>query len=309
METAALAAFAAACVTVITLKRRAAGPAPSSNLGGPLVPVGNTEHDVRRKAALAFARALDHTSNVKIIQNKSFDIDKTIFHSLTGDFRKAMSVKFGQIPDFSEDRAKEIKAAYSRASKTICPVVNIETSITQFMNEDCDFKMEHADGSFKDHLAFFMDYCNAYYPNHSPRVGLLHSIMGVGTNFFPMTKEKIPKLFSMLTPEEITHIQSFPSILRLVFATNLMQQLTAVYTEKVRLLESPRGRTRATRPTPTLARASSPGGTRAWPVCSQRAGVSLERIDFHRVIDNKRVRRRPDCCLPCLASPLSLLLA
>lgn len=36
--------------------------------------------------------------------------------------------------------------------------------------------MEHADGSFLEHLVFCHDYAARYYPEHSPNVALLHSL-------------------------------------------------------------------------------------------------------------------------------------
>ena len=50
----------------------------------------------------------------------------------------------------------------------------------------CQVKAEHADGSFMDHLLFCHDYCAVHFKGHSPRVLLLHSILGVGTNIFPI---------------------------------------------------------------------------------------------------------------------------
>ncbi|KAH8092444.1 hypothetical protein JL720_5417 [Aureococcus anophagefferens] len=47
--------------------------------------------------------------------------------------------------------------------------------LLQFMNEDCDFAMEHADGSFMDHLQFCSSTGRAL-PGESPNVLLLHSV-------------------------------------------------------------------------------------------------------------------------------------
>ena len=38
------------------------------------------------------------------------------------------------------------------------------------MEHECDFKCEHADGSFMDHLYFCVDYCRLHYSKQSPRV-------------------------------------------------------------------------------------------------------------------------------------------
>ena len=36
------------------------------------------------------------------------------------------------------------------------------------MLTECDFSMEHADGTFIEHLLFCHDYADAHYPEHSP---------------------------------------------------------------------------------------------------------------------------------------------
>ena len=68
------------------------------------------------------------------------------------------------------------------------------SSLFHFMFTECDFSIEHADGSFLDHLHFCHDYTAVHFSSASPRVMLLHSIMGVGTNCFPMGIEKLPTL-------------------------------------------------------------------------------------------------------------------
>jgi len=95
------------------------------------------------------------------------------------------------------------------------------------MQQDCNFAMEHADGSFMDHLRFCYEYSYQHFRQHSPRVLFLHSIMGVGTNFFPMEVSKIPKLKGLLTEFEYTHIEAFPSVLRLVNTKNLLAELSS----------------------------------------------------------------------------------
>jgi tetratricopeptide (TPR) repeat protein len=54
---------------------------------------------------------------------------------------------------------------------------------------------------------------------------LLHSILGTGTNTFAMTAKKIPVLRPLMTPWEWTHVQAFPSVLRLLYAGPLRQEL------------------------------------------------------------------------------------
>jgi hypothetical protein len=93
------------------------------------------------------------------------------------------------------------------------------------MIEECDFDVEHADGSFLDHLYFCYEYTHHHLPNRSALVMLLHSILGTGTNTFAMEAEKIPLLQSLVTKEEWLHIESFPSILRLLYEGKLTEQL------------------------------------------------------------------------------------
>ncbi|CAE7234232.1 ANK3 [Symbiodinium pilosum] len=85
--------------------------------------------------------------------------------------------------------------------------------------------MEHADGSFLDHLQFCYEYCAAHFEGHSPRVLFLHSIMGVGTNYFPMKLDLVPKLQTLVSDEEFKHIEAFPSILRLMLHFDFIQEL------------------------------------------------------------------------------------
>mmetsp|Transcript_9493 Transcript_9493/g.12411 ORF Transcript_9493/g.12411 Transcript_9493/m.12411 type:complete len:92 (+) Transcript_9493:2-277(+) len=82
-----------------------------------------------------------------------------------------------------------------------------------------------------DHLYFVADYGYVHYKEVSPRVLFLHSIMGVGTNIFPMDAEKIPKLKSMLTSFEYKHIAAFPSFIRLITHNKLLPELTKRITE------------------------------------------------------------------------------
>ncbi len=93
------------------------------------------------------------------------------------------------------------------------------------MVEACDFSMEHADGSFLEHLVFCHHYAARHYPVHSPNVALLHSILGTATNTFPMEVGKLPALMALLTEFEARHVQAFPSILRLLYNGELLPEL------------------------------------------------------------------------------------
>jgi hypothetical protein len=47
----------------------------------------------------------------------------------------------------------------------------------------------------------------------------------VGTNFFPMDANKLPKLKKLLTPHEWTHTEAFPSILRLLLKDDCIVEM------------------------------------------------------------------------------------
>jgi hypothetical protein len=87
--------------------------------------------------------------------------------------------------------------------------------------------MEHADGTFLEHLVFCHDYAARHYPEHSPNVALLHSILGTATNTFAMEASKIPALKELLTDFEALHVEVFPSTLRLFYDGDLLDELEA----------------------------------------------------------------------------------
>lgn len=90
-----------------------------------------------------------------------------------------------------------------------------DQALMEFMSTQCNFLMEHADGSFMDHLQFCYEYSHAHFKGHSPRVMLLHSILGAATNQFPMPVDKLDNLEKLVTEEEMVHINAFPSVARL----------------------------------------------------------------------------------------------
>ncbi|MEM1418024.1 MAG: hypothetical protein AAGH15_24220, partial [Myxococcota bacterium] len=92
---------------------------------------------------------------------------------------------------------------------------------------ECDFSMEHADGTFLEHLTFCHDYAAKHYPGHSPSIALLHSILGAATNTFPMEVAKLPMLKERLTEAEALQIEVFPSMLRLLYDQGLLAELEA----------------------------------------------------------------------------------
>lgn len=208
--------------------------------------------DIRRMAQITFGRATDHAGEVVMMPNLSFDISKTIFHSLEGVVPRAViGARLAITPFWSDKAALRI----TRGFESVPAAPRHEQPLLDFMQIDCNFAMEHADGSFMDHLKFCFEYSFAHYKERSPRVLLLHSIMGVGTNFFPMEASKIPQLQALVSDFEFQQIAAFPSVLRLLYAGDFLRELEGL---------------------------------------DSAALNGLERIIFHRVIDNERMEMRGD---------------
>jgi hypothetical protein len=89
-------------------------------------------------------------------------------------------------------------------------------------------------------------YSAAHFTTQSPRILLLHSILGVASNYFAMRAGQIPKLRSLVSAHEFEHIEAFPSVLRLLVIDELLTALQHGVT----------------------------------------AGLQLRRLTFFRVIDN-----------------------
>jgi len=180
--------------------------------------------DLRRKCQIAFAKTTDHSGEVVVVEQQGFSLAKTIFRNVPGLLaRTVLKSKVGIDLYWSDDATERITLGFSlvpRAPKHEQPLID-------FMNTDCNFAMEHADGHFMDHLRFCYEYCAVHYKAVSARVLFLHSILGVGTNFFPMSADKIPKLQTIVTPTEFIQLESFPSILRLLITHDFLAELRA----------------------------------------------------------------------------------
>lgn len=183
------------------------------------------EPSLQRKAAIALGAAVDHRGEVKVTPIPKFDLDRTIFTTLEGRIpRFVMRTRIAKEPHWSERAAQEIESAYRSAdAKSALPA--IDPALLRFMVEECDFDVEHADGSFLDHLYFCFEYSALHYPEHSPLVMLLHSILGTGTNTFAMPAEKIPALRALMSEFDWKHVEAFPSILRLLYDLPLRAEL------------------------------------------------------------------------------------
>ena len=185
------------------------------------------EANFQRKAAIAHGGVLDHAGKVTVEPIDDFDLDRTIFQTLEGRVpRYVMRKRVGKEVTWADDAARSVQQAYDEAQSGF-ELPPVDPELIQFLVDECDFDVEHADGSFLDHLYFCYEYSARHYPEHSPLVMLLHSILGTGTNTFAMEASKIPALRELITPFEWTHTEAFPSILRLLYAGTLRQELRA----------------------------------------------------------------------------------
>ncbi len=180
--------------------------------------------NLQRKAAIAGGGAFDHAGRVTVERMANFDMGRTIFGALQGLPRKFMDEKLAKEPVWDQDAADEVEAAYA-AGEEASPAPKIDQRLIDFMVDECDFSMEHADGTFLEHLVFCHDYAARYYPQHSPNVALLHSILGTATNTFAMEASKIPKLKELLTDFEAVQMEAFPSTLRLLYNNDFLDEL------------------------------------------------------------------------------------
>ena len=180
----------------------------------------------QRKAAIAHGAARDHRGSVRVKPLAQFDLDRTIFNTLEGALPRAvMQSRIAKEPRWHSTAQRAIEQAYNTHAADSLP--EIDPLLLRFLQQDCDFDVEHADGSFLDHLYFCYEYGVRHFPTQSPLVLLLHSILGTGTNTFAMEAEKIPTLSGLMNEFEWLHVESFPSVLRLLYDVNLRAQLRA----------------------------------------------------------------------------------
>ena len=183
-------------------------------------------HTFQRKAAIATGQVQDHAGRVKVSPIQDFDLNRTIFNTLEGRLpRFVMQTRIAKDVAWNNTEQESVDHSYAAVSQTT-DLPTVDAALLKFMVEECDFDVEHADGSFLDHLYFCYEYTHHHFPQHSALVMLLHSILGTGTNTFAMEAEKIPQLQVLVTEEEWLHIESFPSVLRLLYEGQLTQSLT-----------------------------------------------------------------------------------
>jgi hypothetical protein len=178
-----------------------------------------------RKAAIAHGAALDHRGEVRIEPIPNFDLDRTIFQTLEGaGARYVMATRVGREVHWKPEVSSVIQAAYDDARR-VHALPEVSEELMEFMADECDFDVEHADGSFLDHLYFCFEYTVQHYPEQPALVMLMHSILGTGTNTFAMTADKIPELRALMDPVVWTHTDAFPSVLRLLYSGTLRREL------------------------------------------------------------------------------------
>lgn len=180
---------------------------------------------LQRKAAIARGAVADHAGAVAVRSLPDFDLNRTIFQTLEGKAaRYVMRKRVGKEVDWRPAAAEAVQADYDAHDheRQLPPV---DPALLDFMVHECDFDVEHADGSFLDHLYFCYEYTAAHCPGGSPVVMLLHSILGTGTNTFAMPADRIPQLRGLLTQNDWRHIEAFPSVLRLLYDLPLRRTL------------------------------------------------------------------------------------
>ena len=180
-------------------------------------------HTLQRKNCLAHGRPMDHAGRVSATCDPAFDLQRTIFATVRSPISRVFQrTKLDARLSWDEAAAAAIEAAYAKIERL--PLKD-DAPLFAFMHTECDFSCEHADGSFLDHLLFCREYTARHYAAAPPRAMLLHSILGVGTNLFPMPAEKLPTLERLVDAEDMVHISAFPSILRLLIHGYLLPEL------------------------------------------------------------------------------------
>ena len=148
------------------------------------------EHSTQRKYTIVHGACKDHAGSVNVHPLSDFDLDNTIFTTLEGKLpRLFMTAKIAKEASWNVEAEQSIQAAYAQLKENFV-VPELNQDLLHFMETECDFSAEHADGSFMEHLVYGYEYGLRHYPDHSPLVMLLHSIMGTATNTFAMEASK-----------------------------------------------------------------------------------------------------------------------
>ena len=182
------------------------------------------EHSHQRKAAIARGGVKDYSGSVEVVPVSPFDLGRTIFNTLDGAVPRAIiEARIAKEVIWYATAADQVTKDYSQVAENKLP--KISSKLMKFLKEDCDFDVEHADGSFLDHLYYCYEYSSHHFDDYSPLVMLLHSILGTGTNTFAMPASKINQLKPLMDDFTWRHVEAFPSVLRLLYSLNLLNDL------------------------------------------------------------------------------------
>lgn len=181
---------------------------------------------LQRKAALVHGGPVDHRGDARVAPIPGFALERTIFNTLTGPARYIMKARVGKEACWSDRALQRIEREFDGLEGRDAPPP-VAPELLAFLEKECNFDVEHADGSFLDHLYFAYEYSALHYPTTSPLPMFLHSILGTGTNTFAMPKEKIPALRALLNDFDWRHVEVFPSVLRLLYDLPLRRELRA----------------------------------------------------------------------------------
>jgi hypothetical protein len=177
----------------------------------------------------------------KITRDPAFQLEGTIFKNtepgvvyeyLTANFdyllfwKKECEDNIGETDDL--DAIKVMRPHYP--SPLYLTQMMVPKGLLTFMETKADFSSEHVHGSFMDHLMF--GYIYAYRNFHhnkfqgAPTVLFIHSIMGVAVNMFPIQdSSSIDELREILPTSVYSHVEAFPSFLRLLYTGVLFEKL------------------------------------------------------------------------------------
>ena len=193
-------------------------------------------HSLKRKQALTLGHPHDNAGDVQARIDPGFNLQKTIFKTLPKGslLEKVQTTKLDTVLDWSSSASAEIESEYN--SLALPP--SGDEKLHEFMAKNCDFNSEHADGSFYEHLHFCRDFTALHFPSGSPRVMLLHSITGVGTNEFPLAVSQLPALAELVTEDEMKQVTAFPSLLRLLVSGPLLSELEKCDVQRLSKLKS-----------------------------------------------------------------------
>jgi hypothetical protein len=163
-----------------------------------------------------------------VVKDTGFDVERSIYAPLDPPAKLRLAERQLK-PYWSDDAVARASREYASVAWRVTSPATKWPALAKFMRDECDFRAEHAQGSFMNHLTFCHDYCVAHFPAALRGVTCLplfvHSIMGAGTNYFPMAAEKVPLLRSLVAADEFAHVQAFPTLVRLLRSHALIDAL------------------------------------------------------------------------------------